>query len=275
MFNGTAEEFVRSIFGNKITPANLNNYANRVILCPKNDNCNTLNTFIIKNLIDGDEHCYYSIDCIDEQKTEELDMEELANYSLEYLNSLMPSGLPPHELLLKKGAIVMLIRNLNVKHGLVNGTRMELLQLHRHSLYVKILTGEQQGKLHLIPKISLSSSEDIPFMLKRIQFPVRTAFAMTINKSQGQTFKRIGLYLPEPVFSHGQLYVAFSRVSSFQHITVKLDKTFRQGRFPELQLTGTFTDNIVFPRVVEYVLQRRKSTKKPESLPKTPSADKP
>ena len=60
----------------------------------------------------------------------------------------------------------------------------------------------------------------MPFKLKRRQFPVRLAVAMTINKAQGQTLGRMGLFLPTPVFSHGQLYVALSRGGSAQRGTV-------------------------------------------------------
>ncbi len=56
---------------------------------------------------------------------------------------------------------------------------------------------------------------------------------MTINKSQGHTLQYEGLYLPDSVFSHGQLYVAFSRVSGFDKITlclaedvIKIDGSF-------------------------------------------------
>jgi len=54
----------------------------------------------------------------------------------------------------------------------------------------------------------------LSFTLRRKQFPVCPAFAMSINKSQGQTFDHVGIYLPTPVFTHGQLYVALSRATS-------------------------------------------------------------
>ena len=65
----------------------------------------------------------------------------------------------------------------------------------------------------LIPPIPMQPSDnDFPFTLKRRQFPVRPSFCMTVNKSQGQSFKRAGVYLPKPLLTHGQLYVAASRI---------------------------------------------------------------
>ncbi|KAF0754493.1 Uncharacterized protein FWK35_00016481 [Aphis craccivora] len=55
-------------------------------------------------------------------------------------------------------------------------------------------------------------STDVPIHLKRIQFPIRLAFAMTINKSQFQKMSVCDLNLCTPCFSHGQLYVACSQV---------------------------------------------------------------
>lgn len=53
---------------------------------------------------------------------------------------------------------------------------------------------------------------DLPFYLKRLQFSVRLAFAMTINKSREQSLEVFGINLELPCFAHGQIYVACSRV---------------------------------------------------------------
>ena len=78
----------------------------------------------------------------------------------------------------------------------------------------------------LIPKLKLAPSDaNLPFVLQRIQFPIRLAYSMTINKSQGQTFDHVGIFLEEPVFSHGQLYVAFSRSRTLNGVKVKVGKS--------------------------------------------------
>ena len=82
------------------------------------------------------------------------------------------------------------------------------------------------------------SDFDYPFSIQRVQFPIRSAFAMTINKSQGATLKKVGIYLNSPVFSHGQLYVAMSRVSAFEDITIATDSI----------IEGT-TRNVVYKEV--------------------------
>ena len=72
-----------------------------------------------------------------------------------------------------------------------------------------------------IPRITLIPSDSgYPFDLKRRQLPCRTSFGMTINKSQDQTLNICGIFLPELVFPHGQLYVALSRVCNLNSLRI-------------------------------------------------------
>ena len=87
----------------------------------------------------------------------------------------------------------------------------------------------------------IHSESNLPFDFKRVQFPIRPAFAMSINKAQGQTLSFVGLWLEDPVFSHGQLYVALSRVSSRDNLKISLGRNKTNG--------PNFTKNIVFPHV--------------------------
>ena len=84
--------------------------------------------------------------------------------------------------------------------------------MRQRSIRATILTGSHRMKKCIIPRVTLyPSNSPYPFKFGRRQFPLRHAYVMTINKSQGQTFRRTGLLLPESCFAHGQLYVAWSR----------------------------------------------------------------
>ena len=78
----------------------------------------------------------------------------------------------------------------------------------------------------------------MPFTFRRLQFPLRLSFAMSINKSQGQSLKVVGLHLELPCFTHGQLYVGCSRVGSESNLFLY---TPNEGR----------TENIVYTEILE------------------------
>src|SRR5438046_4609410 len=136
-------------------------------------------------------------------------------YATEYLNTVNLSNLPPHELKLKIGAPVILLRNLSQSTGMCNGTRLHVAHISQRVVECQILSGKYINNMVMIPWILLSpsSTAELPFEFRRTQFHLRLAFAMTINKAQGQTLNHVGLCLTEPVFTHGKLYVALSRVT--------------------------------------------------------------
>jgi len=151
-------------------------------------------------------------------------------YTKEFLNTLRFPGMPNHELKLKVGLPVMLLRNINQSAGLCNGTRMTITQLGKWCIEAQIITGTHVGDKVYIPRIIMSPNDTKwPFKLKRRQYPLSVCFAMTINKSQGRSLNKVGLYLSKQVFCHGQLYVALSRVTNRNGLKVLIDDSENQA----------------------------------------------
>lgn len=140
----------------------------------------------------------------------------------DFLHTLDPPGLPPYKLTLKENCPVISLRNLNPCESLCNVTRLTCCDFKTHVMSAKIESGDFKNTHVFITRIPLLTSQDenIPVQFKRTQFPLRLCFAMTINKAQGQTLDFVGIYLREPVFSHGQLYVALSRDKSSKCIKI-------------------------------------------------------
>ena len=166
----------------------------------------------------GDEVIYHSFDSAED--------DPYGYYAQEFLNGLTPNGLPPHALKLKLNCPVILLRNIDPANGLCNGTRLVVRGFERNTIDAEIVIGQHAGRRVFLPRIPLCPSENdmFPFKFKRKQFPIRLSFAMTINKAQGQTIPIVGVYLPNPVFSHGQLYVALSRATAKRNIKILIQK---------------------------------------------------
>lgn len=217
----------------------------RAILTPTNHTVGHLNAVIVDK-IPGDSHTYFSVDKAEDFGGTATDL----NFAFppEYLNSINIPGLPLHELKLKVGVAVMLMRNLNQTLGLCNGTRMIVTKCLKNCVQCEVICGAFVGTRHFIPRMELFPTETkLPFKLLRKQMPLQICYSMTINKSQGQSLQRVGLFLPKSVFTHGQMYVAVSRVTSPKGLRVFIDG--EDGRATNV------TENIVY-REVFYNLPR-------------------
>ena len=233
-----------------VSHADMNFFRSRAILAPTNAVVNDINDMAIASLQDAGATItsYFSTDSIQGASAH-----DYTNYPLDFLHSLNPNGVPPHELRLTPGSVIIVLRNLDASIGLMNGIRCIVKRCLPRFLDVYVLTGRAAGMRIYIPRIPLAPKQaELPFTLVRRQFPVRLAWGMTINKAQGQSLQQAGLALPAPVFSHGQLYVALSRVGGFHKIMVWIPESEHQGTYCDHDSIpdGTYTENVVWPEAL-------------------------
>ena len=172
-------------------------FYDRVVLAPTNEIVGRVNNNAM-SLIHGKEKVYLSLDSI--SKADGFVNSQNNAFSVEFLNTIKCSGLPNHEISLKKGVLIILLRNIGQSAGLCNGTTLIVSHLGEHTIEAKNFTGCKEGDTVLIPRITLTPTDNVNLLVKiqRRQFPINIYFSMTINKSQRQS----------------QLYVVVSRVTS-------------------------------------------------------------
>lgn len=246
---GDLNKFIEHFYGKELREKDYQRYESTAILAPLNEDVHYLNALILAKLKSKNkERTYLSRDVICPQFSQ-------LNLSTELLNSINQSGLPLHKLTLKTGAIAFIIRNINPTLGICNGTRIVITELHDNLVVGMITSGKFKNTVVEVPRISLYSDEKRSIQFKRTQFPLILAFATTLNKIQGQTLKKVGLYLKNDIFSHGHLYVGMTRPELFENIRVFFNEPGR-----------TTTPNIVYPEVFdEELLNRIQQTGQPPS----------
>jgi ATP-dependent DNA helicase PIF1 len=201
----------------------------RSVVCPTNSVIDDVNSFMVTK-VPGAVREYLSSDGIANGIEQPSDFELL--YPPEFLNSISINNFSQHRLLHKPGVPIVLLRNINQSIGLCNGTRLLVQRLGDRVIEACIMTGNNVGLSVTIPRIFLNSScTKWHFVLQRRQFPVKVYYAMTINKFQGQTLHRVGVYLKEPVFTHGHLYVAVSRVNKEGGLRIVIEDNTTESPF--------------------------------------------
>ncbi len=195
----------------------------RSILAPTNAQVDGYNETII-NRIDGLQRTYLAADSLKE--VEEAGIES-PDTVLDYVARQTPPGLPPHSLTIKVNAVYRLMRNLSIDRGLVKNVRVVVVALGSRLITVRLLrgiagVGTVDSEDILIPRITFTLTLHSKHTLLRRQFPLAPAYATTFNSCQGLTLDVVGVDLIKPVFSHGQLYTALSRIRHRTHGRVRL-----------------------------------------------------
>ena len=183
----------------------------RAFLSPKNVFVDEFNTTVFRKL-SRPSHCYYSCDVVKEDSDHD---EDRPDFTPDYLALLTHNGIPSHELLLKEGCICSLMCNMSVPKGLVKNARVVVERLHRRFVEIRLINNrtDRLGDSHCIPHIRFDfTPARSSWTIQRVQLPLRLAYATTFHGCVGLTLDRTVIDCRTPVFAHGQLYTALSRV---------------------------------------------------------------
>ena len=202
----------------------------RNILAPKNSQVDAYNLAILDRL-PGTPTLFCAADSLEEHSNiladSESDVLPTPDAILDCVAKVRPNGMPDHKLRIKLGGIYRLLRNFSVDRGLVKNTRVVITGIGQRLITVRRLTPLGGGSFSghndiLLPRITFKEVLPSGHTLLRRQFPLAAAYASTFHSCQGLTLDCVGIDLTTPVFTHGQLYTALSRVRNRDSMMVLL-----------------------------------------------------
>ncbi len=220
------------------------------ILCSTNENVDRWN-MIAQSLNPNESHTLTSKDTFEEVDDVKGFLKRMM--STHILNTFRKNGIPDHELTMKVGDVCLITRAINGL-GLATNSRVRIVAVHLYCIEVTTLSENHERHIR-IPRICFKFR--LPYgqsyQLTRMQFPLRLAYAMTINKSQSQTLHKVLLDITAPPFSHGQLYVALSRVRNCHMISLYISQDQLKPSCTTLltRMVPAIT-NIVYQEVLAY-----------------------
>jgi ATP-dependent DNA helicase PIF1 len=234
----TADELIDFVYPSEILDDPVT-CALRSVLAPTNIQVDNYNAKIMKRL-PGDIHTCWASDTL-KNLEEDSDAVEDAEPSsiLDYIAKHTPPGCPPYALHMKEGAVYRLMRNISIERALVKNARVVARHIGQRVITVRLIRDGLEGcEDFLIPRICFEYTNPIHRQtILRRQFPLAPAYSTTFNSCQGLTLDKIGVDLTRPVFSHGQLYTALSRIRRREDCAVLL---------PD----DSFTTNVVFSELL-------------------------
>jgi len=195
------------------------------LLTTLNETVDQVNDFVLDKYVDGEPLVLDAAHELSDDSDGNDDAIAKQHATLEYMRGCVQSGVPSATLRLKKGCVVILVRNLLSTEGLVNGTKLLILNdppgeaiPYLNILHVQTVPPPGGGKeptQHWLPRFCFELFTPGGLKFIRRQFPVRLAYSLTGQKSQGQTILRCVADVRRPPFAHGVSYVQASRCTDF------------------------------------------------------------
>ena len=210
------DAFISEVYTREVLEGDPMQLANRVILAPINSIVDRVNCRVTAMMpAEQATRIYLSVNTPDAYDVYDPTSAILATDNLQ---SIETANIPVHALKLRIGMPVMCMQNLDVTNGICNGTTMIVEHLGDNIVWCKVNTRFGLRSHPIAPtKFTYSSNG---FKFTNTQLPLRVAFAVTINRAQGATYDYVAYHATYPIFAHGMLFVALTRVTSPQGLTI-------------------------------------------------------